>query len=93
MEDARSILKECGEFIGQAASTVPRSAKVAQPGRVGVAASGAESILVPSKDEEETAEVSGSKVSRLLLQICTVLPSPAGPADYDYLSAHVLMCS
>ena len=72
MEKAHSILKDCGEFIGQAASTVPRSMTIAQSGRGSGATSGPEGILVPSGDQEESMEVSdtsGSK-ARLILLPC-----------------------
>ena len=65
MEEAGSILKECADFIGQASATVPRSIKIAQPGKVGGAASGTEGILVPCDDKEEPMDVSVSKNSKV----------------------------
>ncbi len=65
MDEARSILKECGEFIGQATSTVPRSIKIAQSGRVGGAASGSDGTLVPSNDKDEPMKVSDDSAPKV----------------------------
>lgn len=53
MDEAGSILKECGELITQATSTIPRSMKVAGVGRAP-----AESVSGPDGDGKGTAVAS-----------------------------------
>ena len=83
MDEARSILKECGEFIGQATSTVPRSVKIAQSGRVGGAANGTEPS---SNDKEESMEVSDGSGPKVRLMKSRVVFATHEKWMYDGIS-------
>ena len=57
MDEARSILKDCGEFITQATSTIPHSMKVAQAG--GSVSVGGGGVVVPSSNRNESMDTTG----------------------------------
>ena len=62
MEDAWCILRECGEMVAQAASTVPHSMKIAQSGGRGGEGVATEDKSTKTESKEKLSGVNAESI-------------------------------